>query len=146
MLSKGHLVWGSVLLHWLHPWKNIRCKRDIGYKCLSLSRVADFHLVFQMPTCPVLKELYCSRLTAIITSQELRETPAHLSQGSLASSRTGCSTVFTWVAAIYAFMLKMNTHPFTFYMTCWKKTTKNVNFCERQTCLGTPLWCPMAAR
>lgn len=36
-------------------------------------------------TCAVLKELYCSKLMATITSQELRGRPAHFSHGSLAS-------------------------------------------------------------
>lgn len=58
-----------------------------------------------LSTCAVWKELYCSKLMAIITSQELRGSPAHFSHGSLASRWTGCCTVFAWVAAMYALIL-----------------------------------------
>lgn len=42
----------------------------------------------------------------MMTSQEFLERPAHFSHDSLASRCTGCSTVFVWVAAIYALMLQ----------------------------------------
>lgn len=76
------------------------------------------------PTCAVLKELYCSKLMAMMTSQELRGRPAHFSHGSLASRWTGCCTVFALVASMYALILQAQRADLVSYL-CFKFTFSN---------------------
>lgn len=75
---------------------------------------------FTRPTCAVLKELYCSKLMATITSQELRGMPAHFSHGSLASRWTGWRIVFAWVAAMYALILLTEVMQTVILYFCFK--------------------------